>query len=276
MITSEDVVTQESVQAMVQAATEATYGFRQLFRDHNGSAAGPSMKFPLKTQDFEGAMEEVEQGTEYPKYDVKYGDVEAVYTKYGFETDITDEAVSDGIIDIRLDQTQDMIREETRRMDAIAAGIVSGNRLETTYGNDDGTLSFDEVVDARAKFRKETEDGKDAYNPDILLVEPLGAADILKDDAFKLRDTPVGDRAVTQGFIGAVAGMDIFETNARGVLGDYEAYICDTSQYGYESSKYRQVVDVRRDDSQDKTTYKIRDRLDWVSTDPDAAALIAG
>lgn len=276
MLTTQDVVTEESVMAMVQAQTEANYGFRQLFRNHNGSSAGPSMKFPVTKEDFDGAFEEIEPGTEYPKFDKEYGEVEAVYTKYGFEVDISDEAMSDGILDLRLDQTRDMLREETRRLNSIAAGVVSGNRSPTTYGDGNDDLNFGEVVDARAQMSKFSEDGsKDGYTPDMLLVDPLGAASILKDDAFQLRDTPVGDRAVLQGFIGSVAGMDIFEENS-GALGDYNAYMADTSRYGYESAKYRGNVSSRREGSQDKTTFKIKDRLDWVATNPNAVAKIEG
>ena len=275
MLTTEDVVTTESIASMVQAQTEANYGFRRFFRDHNGSAAGPSMKFPITKENFDGAMEEVEEGTEYPKFDKEYGDVEAVYTKYGFETDITDEALEDGILDLRMDQTRDMIREETRRLNAIAAGVVQGN-MGATYGPDDGDLAFNEVVDARAQFRKyDDAEGEAGYSPDMLLVEPLGAASILKNDAFKLRDTPVGDRAVMDGFIGAVAGMDIFEDNS-GQIGDYNAYMVDSTRYGYESAKTRGEVSSRREDSQDKTVYKLKDRLDWVSTDPNAVAKVEG
>lgn len=276
MITSEDVITTDTVQAMVQAQTQANYGFRMLFRNHNGQAAGPSMRFPVKKEDFDGALEEVEEGTEYPKYDVEYGDVEAVYTKYGFETDITDEALEDGVLDLRMDQTRDMIREETRRLNSIAAGVVDGNKNGTTFGNNDGDMAFDEIVDARAKFRKfDTDAGEAGYTPDLLLVEPLGAASIMKDNAFKLRDTPVGDRVVLDGYIGSVAGMDIFEDNS-GQIGDYNAYMADTSRYGYESAKTRGEVTSRREDSQDKTTFKLKDRLDWVSTDPKAVAKIEG
>lgn len=276
VITTQDVVTEESVLAMVQAQTTANYGFRQLFRNHDGSSAGPSMKFPITTEDFDGAFKEVEQGTEYPKFEKEYGEAEAVYTKYGFEVDVTDEAMSDGILDLRMDQIQDMLREEARRLNGIAAGVVTANHAAVEYGNNDDQLTFNEVVDSRAKMVKFSADGEDeGYVPDLLLVDPLGAADILKDDAFKLRDTPVGDRAVLQGFIGSVAGMDIFEENS-GQLADYNAYMVDTSRYGYESAKYRGDVSSRRVEKNDTTTFKIRDRLDWVATNAEAAAKIEG
>lgn len=275
MLTTEDVVTTDTVQSIVTAKTQANFGFRQLFRDHNGSGAGQTMRFPLKEQDFQGAIEEVEEGAEYPKYDVEYGDVEAVYTKYGFETDITDEALEDGVLDIRMDQTEDMIREEARRLNGIAAGVTQGN-FENTYGDDGGSLGFETVIDARAQFLKYDSENEEAgYTPDLLLVEPLGAASIIKSDAFQLRDTPVGDRAVTDGFIGSVAGMDIFEDNS-GNIEDYNAFMADTMRYGYESAKARGEVTSRREESQDKTVYKLRDRLDWVATDPGAVAKVEG
>jgi len=276
MLTTEDVVTEESVQAMVQAQTEANYGFRQLFRNHNGSNAGPSMKFPVTKEDFDGAFHEIEPGAEYPKFDKEYGEAEAVYTKRGFEVDISDEAMEDGVLDLRLDQTRDMLAEEARWLNSLAAGIVENTRSPTTYGNNDDTLTFNEVVDARAKMVKfDPEGDDDGYTPDMLLVDPLGAADIIKDDAFKLRDTPVGDRAVLEGFVGSVAGMDIFEDNS-GALGDYNAFMADTTRYGYESAKYRGDVSSRREESNDKTVFKIRDRLDWVATNPNAVAKIEG
>lgn len=277
MITVSDVVTRESVMSMVQAQTEANYGFRQLFRNHDGSSAGPSMKFPVLSEDFDGAMLEVEEGTEYEKFEKEYGEEEAVYTKYGFEVDVTDEAMSDGILDIRMDQIDGMLREEARRLNQLASAIVKANKNATVFGNNDGQMTFDEVVDARAKMVKFDPEQADeeGYTPDLLLVDPLAAADILKSKAFKLRDTPVGDRAVLEGFIGSVAGMDIFEETS-GMLGDHNGFMADTDLYGYESAKYRGDVSSRREDSQDKTVFKIRDRLDWVATQPDAVAKIEG
>ena len=269
-LTSQDVVTEDSISAMVQAQTEATYGFRRAFRDHTpGDGSGPSMKFPLTEEGFEGAMEEIPENTEYPRFEKEYGDVEAVYTKYGFEAPISDEALEDGVLDVELDNTQSIIREETRRLNAIAYGVLSANLNSEVVGNDDDNLTFDEVVDARAEHRSQE------YAPDLLLVDSFGAAAILKSDAFKLRDTPVGDRAVQEGFIGAVAGLDIFETNS-GQLGSNNGIMVDTSRYGYESAKDRSDVTSYREEKKDQTVYKIKDRLDWVSTDPGAALKLTG
>ncbi|WP_254547483.1 phage major capsid protein [Halomarina pelagica] len=255
---------------MAEAQTEATYGFRQAFRSHDGSNAGPSMKFPLREEDFEGDMVEIPEGSEYPRASMSYGEVEAVYTKYGFEFPISDEAVADGVLPIRMDAMSEMMREEARRLDQIAYNVVAAQNNAATGGNADGVLTFDELVDARAEHRSQE------FDPDLLLVEALGAADILKDDTFKLRDTPVGDRAVTNGFIGSVAGVDIFEANST-PLGAHDAYLVDTSLYGYESSKEGENgVSSYREESNDQEVYKIKDRLDWVATNPDAALYIDG
>jgi hypothetical protein len=266
-----DVVTDDTVMAMVQQETEATYGARQAFRSHDGQNAGPDFTFPTTEEDFDGAMTEIPPGSEYPRFEKEYGDERAVYTRYGFEFAIHDDAIDDAVIDVRLDQMQDAIREETRRLDAIAYGVLSANTNDsiTNPANVNDRLSFNDVVDSRAAM-------KDAeFDPDLLLVEPLGAADILKDDVFKLRDTPVGDRAITDGFIGAVAGLDIFEMTA-GNLGAHNGIMVDTSKYGYESTKDNSGVDSYREESRDQMVWKISDRLDWVSTNSDAALLIEG
>lgn len=268
--TTQDLVTEDTVASIVQAQTQAMYGFRQAFRDHNGSNAGSSMSFPKIVDDFQGDMVEIPESSEYPRAEKEYGDVEAAYTKYGFESPITDEAIDDGTIDLELDTMQGMARAEARRLDRIAYNVLAANlNGDITGGNNDGSMTFEEVVDTRAKMRKAE------YMPDMMLVEPLGAAGILKDEAFQLRDTPVGDRVVLDGFVGSVAGLDIFEVNTGG-LADYSAILVDTDMYGYESTKYTNDISSYREDTNDQTVYKIRDRLDWAVTEQNAAVLLQG
>ena len=268
-IKSSDVVQVADVEAMVQAQMERNYGFRQFYRTHDASDAGNSVRFPKSLTDFEGDMVEIPEGSEYPRAEKEYGDVRAVYSKAGFEVPLTDEAVSDSMIDVELDIANDMAREEARRLSTIAFNVVENNRNATTGGDADGVLSFNEIIDARADHRVQ------GYEPDLLVVDPLGAADLLKEETFKLRDTPVGDRVVTDGFLGSVAGLDIFEDNS-GVLGGHDAYMADSGRYGYESSKYQNRVTSYREESKDQTVFKISDRMDWVALDPDSAVYIDG
>ncbi len=269
-MTTQDVVTTETVESMVQAATEATYGARQAFRGHNGTVAGPDMTFPITTEDFEGAMSEIPEGSEYPRFTKAYGDKKVTYTKYGFEFDLTDEAIDDGVLDIRLDQLSDAAREETRHLDQIAYDVLDANQRENPVGSGEGAMNFDDIIDARALMRN------DDYDPDLLLLEPFGGAEILKADEFKLRDTPVGDRVVTQGFLGSIAGFDIFEMTARHGLEANHGIMVDTDHYGYESTKFSNRVEEYREEEKDTTVWQIADRLGWLSMDSEAALKIEG
>lgn len=157
--TTADVVTQEAVESIVQAQTERVYGFRQAFREHTaGDGVGPSLKFPITTEDFEGDYVEVPEGAEYPRASKIYGDVEVVYTKYGFEHAITEEALQDGVIDLELDAMQDMVSEEASRLDAIAYNILSENLNAETGGDGGGDLTWEELIDVRAELRSQEYD----------------------------------------------------------------------------------------------------------------------
>jgi hypothetical protein len=270
-LTASDVVTEDTVAQMVQNQRAKKYRFRMAFRDHDGSGAGNSVRFPKADTEFEGDMAEVAGGSTYPRVKKSYSDVSAAYTKYGFEAPITDEAIADSMLDLELDNLESMAKEEQRRLDAIAYGVLSANVNATTVGaEDDGSLGFDKVVDARAEHTSQ------GYEPDLLFVEPLGAASILKSDEFSLRDTPVGDRAVTEGFIGSVVGLDIYESNT-GDLGQYHGLMVDSEQYGYETAKDGENgISSYREEEKDQTVYKVRDRMDWVSMDAGAALQVLG
>jgi len=270
-LTASDVVTEDSVAQMVQNQRAKKYRFRLAFRDHDGSGAGNSVRFPKADTEFEGDMVEVEEGSTYPRAKKSYTGVQAAYTKYGFEAPITDEAIADSMLDLELDNLESMAKEEQHRLDEIAYGVLSSNVSGTTVGSDDdAALGFDKVVDGRAAL---TDAG---YAPDLLFVEPFGAASILKSDNFALRDTPVGDRAVTEGFIGSVAGMDVYESNT-GDLNKYHALVVDSEQYGYETSKDGENgISSYREKEKDQTVYKVRDRMDWVTMDSNAALQVLG
>ena len=268
---SQDVITEEHVRAVAEAENEANLLFRQAFRDHDGSDSGKETTFPEIAGDLEEEeVVEIPEGTEYPQVDFEYGENKVVYTKYGVAVPITDEAIEDGVVDVQADAGAEMLRAEARRMDSIAYEVLAGASVGSGVGDGGDNLSFDEVIDARAYHR--SDDGGN-YEPDLCFVEPLGGASLLKE--LKDRHTPSGDEAARTGEIGKAAGLSIVESNT-GRLGSHDAILVDSSRFGWESSKYQRKTEEVREGLEDKTVFKVSDRLGWVATDGAAAIRVNG
>lgn len=277
-----DVVSQEAVAAVLEEQTRATYQFRRAFRNHDATDIdSDEFNFPVPDNDLEGEVVEIPEGGNYPRSGTSDSKVTAVYTKYGLEVPITDEAVSDSRVPVEMNAQEDLMWSEESRMDSIAFGILNNNlNASGPVGDNTGSITYSEFSEARTTLWNDEYD----IGSMIALVEGGGWSDIEQMNEFTPA-TEVGDFVVRNGllpdgdlgqaFVGTVAGVPVFATNT-GDLGDREAFIVDTSKYGYESTRWDRELTSYREESNDQDVHKIRTRVGFAATDSDAAIKITG
>lgn len=271
---STEVITGEAVAALAEQQLNINRQFRRAFRDHDGTDANSNAyNLPEVITDFDGEWAEVPEGSDYPRAGLDYSQNQAFYSKFGFEAPVTDEAADDAATDIEADVIERMAEEEARRLDAIAFGVITGNNNAAgPIGDGTGDLTFSEIVNARQQLFG------DGYTPTgmELYVGPDSSGDVILEfqNANFVPASELGNQ-VNDAQVGRVAGIDVFETNT-GDLAAGEAYLVDTNRYGWESTRWETEVTEYREESNDQTVYKVRNRKDWVATDPDAAIRITG
>jgi len=74
-----------------------------------------------------------------------------------------------------------------------------------------------------------------------------------------------GGNLVAEGLMGVALDMPVYLENV-GNLSSGEAYVIDTSNFGWESERDEMDVNSYREEQKDQTVYKIRGRWDWVAT----------
>lgn len=271
---STEIITGDAVQALAERQLNIQRRFRRAFRPHDATDANSNAySLPETVTDFEGEFVEVPEGSDYPRAGLTYGENQALYTKYGFEAPVTDEAADDAAVDIEADIIEQMAREEARRLDAIAFNILNNNlNAAGPIGDGTGDMTWAEIVNARQQLFGDgfTPDGMELY------LGPDASGDILVDfqGAQFVPAGQLGDD-VRDGQLGRVGGIPVFETNT-GDLGAGEGILVDTNRYGWESTRWDTEVSDYREESNDQTVYKVRNRKDWVAVTPSAGIRITG
>lgn len=269
-ITTDNVPIQEStVLAMLEERTEPMYQFRRAFRDYDATGEdSEEINFPTPEDDFDrDSMAEIEELSNYPRYEVNYDDVSAVYAKYGFEVVISDEGIRFGRVDAELDAQTQMMEAEERALDAQAYELLAAQNNDITIGNGTDPLSYDYVVDAYVEAANQE------YNPgDFEIYQgPYAFGNIAKDDNFN-RATEQGDALARNGQLGEMFGV----THALSNTGDLttDAFLVDTSKYGYEVTWEPTDVNAYREEDVDGWVYKINGYWGFAVTDPQACIYI--
>lgn len=281
MPTATDVVSDDDVRSIAEKIRNLKYQNRRAFRDHDGTnLTSNEFTFPTLDSDFDGEAVEVPEGTNYPRGSVEYGDVRAVYAKYGFEFPIPDEKVEDNVVDIVLDAQEDMVRAEENRMDSIAYGVLSGNAEAPeggAIGNADGVFEYADIAEGRQEaFLRELE-----LDQCELYVSGENAADFITMNEFT-QASEMGDQVLRQGvlpggnmlgeaaLLGVAGDVPVYTTNT----GDYaagEGYLVDTSNFGWESTRKAMDIDSYREEDKEQDVFRVSGRWDWVATQPEAA-----
>lgn len=280
--TASDVVSVAAVRRVLEEQLTKTYQFRRAFRNHDATdISDGTFSFPNRTIELDrDDVKVVEEGASYPRAGTEYGKTTVVYDKRGFELMITDEAVSDGIVDVEMDgQTQELNAWQGSQ-DFLAFQILNNNLNATTIGDSNGTLVYQDLVDARTALFGDEYDlselvglvGADGMGQ-LMTMSEFTQASEMGDFVIENGLLPSGD--VGPMFLGEGAGIPWYATNT-GDLAAGEAFVVDSSRYGYESTRWEREIRQYRNEDIDADVWKIRGRNAFVSTDPSAAIKITG
>jgi hypothetical protein len=281
MVRASDVVSDDDVRAIVEKIRNNYYQARRAFRDHDATDIDSnSFDFPVSDNDLDGEVVEVGENSDYPRANLSWSEVSAAYTKYGVELAISDEAVADSYIDVAMQAQEDMIRAEERRMETVAYGVLDGNTNSSVgdidaNSNNNDTMEEVDIESAREEYFNAELD----FNEAILLAAGDNMSDFLNMDGFtqasELGDfvtrrgiLPEGDLD-NQALLGVVHDIPVYLSNT-GAFTEGDAFLVDTSAFGWESTRWDTEVSNRYDEDKDSTIYKIRARMDWVATQPEA------
>jgi len=264
----------ETILRMVEERTQPDYQFRRAFRDFNASDNdAETLQFPVPTDDLEGHVVEIDEGSDYPRSELNYGEAAADRAKYGFEVTITDEAVRFGRVDAEAEAQAEMARAQMKNIDARAFEFLTNNNNDVTVGNDGEDLDFEAVVEAYEVLYS------DEFNPNEMemYVGPDGMRDLSLDDSFNRATTGGDDLVTTEGtnYLGEIYNVPVFSTNT-GDLGDDEALLVDTSKYGYFAEWEPMNVEVYPEQSNDQTVYQLSAHNGFAVTEDQAAVFIQG
>jgi HK97 family phage major capsid protein len=270
-VTATDVVSDDDVRAILEERTQEMYQFRRAYRDHDATGIDSgSFEFPEATDRLRGEMDEVGEQANYPRSGLNYNGVQANYIKDGFEVAISDEAVDDSAFDVVMDVMEEMGVAAESRLDALAFTGLNNNQNPDTIGQDGTDLNYDAIVGAY------TDLVEDEYRPAQFEVYASadGWGDLATDSQFT-QATAQGEATIRDGTLDSSLGVPIYITNT-GELGDDEAFMVDTSKFGYESTRWEQEVTNYREESEDQDVFKIRHRKDFVVMDGNANSFIQG
>lgn len=281
--TASDVVSDTAVRSVLEEQLTKTYQFRRAFRNHDATDINDDrFSFPDRTVELDrDDVVVVEEQADYPRSGTEYGEDTVVYDKRGFEVTITDEAVSDSRVDIVMDNETQEMNAWQGSQDYLAFQILNSNQNASgPVGDDNGTIVYADLVDARTSLFGDEYDLSEMVG----LVGADGMGDLLKMSEFT-QASEMGDFVIQNGllpsgdigpmFLGEGGGIPWYATNT-GDLGAGEAFVVDTSAYGYESTRWEQDITQYRDEEKDQDVWKIRGRNGFISTDPSAAIKITG
>lgn len=279
MVRAIDVVSDTDVRSIVDKIRNQKYQARRAFRDHDATELNSnSFDFPVSDNDLDGEAVEIGENSQYPRGNLTWSDVSAAYTKYGVEIEISDESVADSAIDVVMEAQEDLIRAEESRMDTVAFGVLSGN-TNSNGPIDAGTnnsFDYSDFVDAREQaFVDELDMGSLAVlaagqnMSDFLTMTEFTQASELGDQVIQQGVLPGGDLVGEEALLGTLGDMPVYLSNS-GAFTEGQAFLVDTSNFGWESTRDPVDVESYYEDDKDQTVYQISGRWDWVATNSQA------
>lgn len=281
--TASDIVSEQAVRSVLEEQLTKTYQFRRAFRNHDATdISDDRFSFPDRTVDLDrDDVVKIEEQADYPRSGTEYGEDVVVYDKRGFELTITDEAVSDSRVDVEMDAEMQEMNAWQGSQDFLAFSILNNNlNASGPVGDANGTIVYDDIVTARTTLFGDQYDlsemiglvGADGMG-DLLTMTEFTQASEMGDFVLQNGLLPSGD--VGPMFLGEAGGIPWYATNT-GDLAAGEAFVVDTSRYGYESTRWADEIVQYRDEEHDQDVWKIRGRNGFISTDPSAAIKITG
>lgn len=267
-VSTADIITEEEVRRVVQAATEEDLQFRRAYRNIDiDGLPNDTITLP-KDDDTMAEPEHIGENMEFPMDEEDTSTITSTVDKYGLAVSISMEAEADSVFDIQSMQVEKKARKMQEKLNELAFNNLNSNLHSSSPAGNQGDTSlfeYDDVIDAERVMRE------DGYSPDTLIVSTQAHADLKVSDEFNSA-SDLGDRVAQSGQVGRVGGYDIFVDNDGHIgSGTAAGYLIDTSKYGFEVTKGGIQTDEWEDPSRQAQVFNIWTRIDHVTMDSSAA-----
>lgn len=215
------------------------------------------------------------ENTEISTEDLSYSTVEIGVEKYGESVTITREAEEDGL-DIQQDDVAEELGEAfAESQDQTAYDTLVGNgSVETIELGTAGTLTRDEIADARAEVRA------NRFDPDAMVVHPDLEAELLKIDDFVQADKYGSPENLRNGEMGRVFGLTVYSSttaNERGTTGSSgvtQVAILDSEEALHRVVKRDITIEIDEQERFDRDTVVGTSRWGHAVVNPGAVCLL--
>lgn len=269
-VTTSDILTEERIRRVIEEEREHALIWDDLYRSISMPEGSPdTMHIPLD----EGVMGEpgrVMEASEFPRNEEEYDTVPVTVQKYGFEIAISDESQMYSIFDVVTQQLDKAARRMSEMINRLAFEELDANLHPNTNDHTgQGAFGYPQIVDAN----KEMKDSQ--LDPDRLIVNTAGEAELLKSDEFQ-RASDLGDQTTVSGMIGRIAGLDVFVDNSGLMDADNpEGYVVDPTEYGYSIVREQVATNDYRADEIQSDIWQIFTFRTWKAIEPEAALKVS-
>jgi hypothetical protein len=274
-LTTRDVITEDFIRDTVEQVVEEDLIYRQAFREIDASdIQSNSYTFYIEQNEI-GRPTIVGEGEEAPRHGAETPEEHTVqFDKYMGELVITMEAMEDGLMEMKAREVEDLARAMAEELNEEAYNAIddaiSANPYTGATGDDNGILSFDDIVEGMKKLQKES------YDPDLLIVDIDGYTDLLTDDNFN-RATEMGDELVRNGEIGQIADIPVVvDTTQELGSGGNGALMFDTTRFGYELTRSSMTTREYEEPERQAEVVQVYNRKAWTAIFEDAVIEISG
>lgn len=273
-LTTRDVITQDFVRETVEEVVQENLVYRRAFREIDASNIESNSYTFYIDQDDMGAPQIVGEGEEAPRHQSTVEEQTVQFDKFMGEVTLTLEAVSDGLIEMKAREVEDVARAMAERLNQEAYDVLAEFNQDTTdgetIGDSNGTLSFSDIVEGMKALRE------DDYTPDLLIVDVDGYTDLMTDSNFN-RATDRGDEVVRTGEVGRIAGMPVVIDTTQDIAPNgHGAFAIDTTRYGYELTRTPMSTNEYEEPERQADVIQAFTRKAWTVIFDEAAALIDG
>jgi len=273
-LTTRDVITQDFVRETVEEVVQENLVYRRAFREIDASNIESNSYTFYIDQDDMGAPQIVGEGEEAPRHQSTVEEQTVQFDKFMGEVTLTMEAMSDGLIEMKAREVEDVARAMAERLNQEAYDVLDANNQDTTdgetIGDANGVLSFSDIVEGMKALRE------DDYTPDLLIVDVDGYTDLMTDSNFN-RATESGDEVVRTGEVGRIAGMPVVIDTTQDIAPNgHGAFAIDTTRYGYELTRTPMSTNEYEEPERQADVIQAFTRKAWTVIFDEAAALIDG
>jgi HK97 family phage major capsid protein len=274
-LTTRDVITEDFIRDTVEQVVEEDLIYRQAFREIDASdIQSNSYTFYIEQNEI-GRPTIVGEGEEAPRHGAETPEEHTVqFDKYMGELVITMEAMEDGLMEMKAREVEDLARAMAEELNEEAYNAIDdairANPYNGATGDDNGILSFDDIVEGMKKLQKES------YDPDLLIVDIDGYTDLLTDDNFN-RATEMGDELVRNGEIGRIADIPVVVDTTQDLgSGGNGALMFDTTRFGYELTRSSMTTREYEEPERQAEVVQVYNRKAWTAIFEDAVIEISG